>query len=441
MLSDNMKNRGFSIASSGNLALRGQDLTELSDLTNRPLYILDEIKIKENIAAYKKALSNYYPGKSYIYYASKALQNLAICGLMQEEDVGLDLCSYGEMIVASHANFSLSKAIVHGNNKSFEELEYAIQNGIGHIIIDNEDEYQMILEVCDKLQVKVSILLRVNPHIEVNTHSYIATGVKDAKFGMGFDEGFIALVKKISKSENVKFDGLHSHIGSQIADPLNMVEAVSILVDYISELQKHNIACPVLNIGGGVGIKYKEDDQIMPIYDFMKEVLSKLASCLAEKVLDLPFLMIEPGRSIIGDAGYTLYKVGTIKKSNMGYSYAAVNGGMSDNIRTPLYDASYDAKLVNDVDRDSSEESYKIVGKCCESGDVLIQNISMPKLSFNDSIIIFSTGAYNASMASNFNKHNFPGMIMVGAGAYRWIVKEQPIDDLIMYDLPLLPRA
>lgn len=435
MLTKHLQNKGFAINNKGNLSLRGVDLFEISNLSTRPIYILDEQKIKDNIKSYKEALKQYYPQKSYIYYASKALQNLAICRLMQEQDVGLDLCALGEMVVAKAAKFPFEKTILHGNNKSFEELEYAIKEGLGHIILDNLDEYRMLDELCSSSSSKASILIRVNPHIEVGTHAYIATGVKDAKFGMAFDDNLLEFIKSIQNNPNIKFDGLHCHIGSQISNPNNMVAAMEKLSDYIEMLARHNISCNMLNIGGGVGIKYREDDVMPSIGDFMKIVLTSLKDSLESKNLPLPELMIEPGRSIVGDAGYTLYKVGSIKKSPFDFHYASVNGGMSDNIRTPLYNAAYEAMLVNDPARRKEKLKYKIVGKCCESGDILIQEIDLPCMNFGDCLIIFSTGAYNASMASNFNKHNFPGMIMIYPdGKHDWIVQEQSLDDLFKWD-------
>lgn len=435
MLSDFIKEKGFTINGQGNLSLRGIDLLEVSNLSSRPIYVLDREKIEQNVSSYKEALSKYYPNTSYIYYASKALQNLAICRLMEKLDVGLDLCSLGEMVVAKKASFPFDKTILHGNNKSYEELEYALNEEVAHIIIDNLDEYRMVDEVASRLKKKANILLRVNPHIEVGTHVHIATGVKDAKFGMAFDNELLELIKGLKSNPNINFNGLHCHIGSQISNPSNMVAAMERLSEYIEVLRNADVNCEILNIGGGVGIKYRESEEMPSIEEFMKIVLTSLRESLESKNLPLPHLMLEPGRSIIGDAGYTLYKIGTIKQSPFDFDYAAVNGGMSDNIRTPLYSASYSAMIVNDVGRNALAQKYKIVGKCCESGDVLIQEINLPKLSFGDTIIILSTGAYNASMASNFNKHNFLGMIMISNGTYEWIVKEQPLEDLVQYDV------
>jgi diaminopimelate decarboxylase len=431
-----INNSGFSINQKGNLSLRGVDIVELSNLSSeRPLYVIDEEQIRQNIDEYKQGLEKYYPGSSLICYASKALQNMGICQLMNQMNIGLDVCSYGEIFVANAVNFPPSKIIMHGNNKSELELKEAILCGIRYIIIDNEAEYTLINSICTQYDLTCSVLVRVNPVISVNTHKYIATGVKESKFGLEWNDRTISLIQNIDSNPKVDFGGLHSHIGSQISDPKEMINAAEQLIEYIDQLRKHEIACKALNIGGGIGIKYLPTDVMPNIGFFMKHVLEALVTGLKTKNLPLPFLLVEPGRSIVGNAGCTIYKVGSIKEGHDGILIASVNGGMTDNIRTALYQASYHAIVANNVDRGERKFRYKIVGKCCESGDVLIHEIFLPKLSEGDILTIFCTGAYNAALSSNFNKHTLPGMILISKGQSHWLVREQPIDDLLRYDI------
>jgi diaminopimelate decarboxylase len=259
--------------------------------------------------------------------------------------------------------------------------------------------------------------------------------VKESKFGLEWNDRTISLIQNIDANPKVEFGGLHSHIGSQISDPKEMINAAGQLIEYIAQLREYDISCKALNIGGGIGIKYLPTDVMPSIGFFMKHVLEALVSGLEAKKLPLPFLLIEPGRSIVGNAGCTIYKVGSIKEGHDGTFFAAVNGGMTDNIRTALYQATYHAAVANNADRGEQKFKYKIVGKCCESGDVLIHEIMLPKLAEGDILTVFCTGAYNAALSSNFNKHTLPGMVLISKGQSHWLVREQSIDDLLRYDL------
>ncbi len=433
----NLGNEGFSVNGTGNLALRGVDLVEVGDLSaKRPVYVLDEAQLKSNIGKFKDALKKYYPAPSLICFASKALLNLWVCSIMEEEGIGMDLCSEGEMFVAESANFPFSRVIIHGNSKSRLELKKAISLGAKHIIVDNMPEFHLISEICLESNAKCSVLVRINPAIEVTTHQYMATGVKDSKFGLMWSDETLSFIKQIEADQNVEFAGLHYHIGSQITDPTEIIKGAELIVESMSILKKHNIACRVLDIGGGIGIKYLPNDPEVDIDSFMKDVLLSLVKELKAKGLDLPEVLIEPGRAIAGNAGCTVYKVETIKPMDDGDGFfVAVNGGMTDNIRTALYQAKYFAMRANKAKETSPAFKYKVVGRCCETGDLLIHEIMLPKLAIGDVLVIFCTGAYNASLASNFNKHPIPGMILVKDASYEWIVKEQPVEDMIRYDV------
>ncbi len=426
----------YHIHDDGHLFLHNTDLVSLARLSTRPIYVLDEVRIHDRIHDYKDALSQYYPGSSRIYYASKALQNLSICVLMQQEGIGFDVCSIGEIYVASQAGVPFSNMIFHGNNKSEEELLYAIQNGVHRIIIDSEDEAEMISEITQKLQKKCSVLVRLNPEIVVSSHKHITTGVKLSKFGLPVDEKTMTFISRLNAHPLIDFRGIHYHLGSQLFVLEEYSIGLSVMLGYLHKLKKtHNIVCQELNIGGGIGVRYTPQDNPIPIDTFIKRIATELVELATAYELPLPHLMLEPGRSLVCDAGCTIYKVGVIKKVSENLIYAAVNGGMTDNIRPALYQAKYTAVVANKMHDPYGATPYKIVGKCCESGDVLIENIQLPLLERNDTLVVFSTGAYNYTLADNSNKHTLPGIILVNEQGYKWIVKEQPLEDLIRYDL------
>jgi len=426
----------YHISEGGHLLLHATDLVALAQGRERPLYVLDEVKIRDNLRRYHGALARHYPGPTHIYYASKALQNLALCVLMQQERVGLDVCSLGEMAVATKAGIPFSEMILHGNNKSAAELEQAIHYGIHRIIIDSAAEADLVEQICQKLQKKCSVLVRLNPEIQVSSHKHIVTGVKTSKFGIPLGEESLQLIRQLKSSEFISFKGIHYHIGSQIFVLKEFVEALSLMLDYLGALKNtHNIVCEDLNIGGGIGVRYLPQDVPLEVEEFVQAMTQEIIQKAAAYGLPLPCLMLEPGRSIIAEAGCTLYQIGTLKDVGAGLSYAAVNGGMTDNLRPALYQAAYFGVAANKMQMDAKTYPYKIVGKCCESGDVLLEKIDLPFLETGDILAVFSTGAYNASLANNYNKHPLPGMVLVGPAGYAWIQKDQPLEDLTRYDL------
>ena len=400
-----MQETRFTKNSEGHLTLHGVDLVSLSRGRDGPLYVLDEIKIRVQIHAYKAALAQYYPTLSKIYYASKALQNIAICQLMAEEGVGLDASSLGELWIAQQAGFPASHIVFHGNNKSWEEITLALKAPVERIVVDNAAELQLLEQVCTHLNKSCSVLIRINPQIDVATHRYMATGVKFSKFGIGFEEA-LPLIQRLQTHPRIRFCGLHYHIGSQIHKKENFLNNTHVAVSHMERLHQHGIACPELNLGGGLGVRYLPTDTTISVEKFIKTLSTFLVQKTTELNLPLPHLGLEPGRSIIGEAGCTLYQVGSIKTLPDGTICAAVNGGMTDNIRPCLYQAKYFCVVANKM------------------------NVSSP-------LLLFTTGAYNAAQASMYNKHPLPGMVLVREGHYDWIVKDQPLEDLITYDLPL----
>lgn len=427
---------GFSINTNNRLTLNGVDLVEISKLSDRPIYVFNELSIRENIQSYCKSLELFYPKFSSLFYASKAFLNLSMASLLNQEGVGIDVCSEGELYIALKAKIPPSRIIMHGNNKSERELRFAVKSQINCIIVDNKDELFLLNKICSELKLACNVLLRINPDVQVYTHKHMDTGTKESKFGFYTDrEKIPEYLTNISAKNYIKFKGIHCHIGSNILNVDNYTRAIEIVVDYLSLLNKKGIRTEVLNMGGGLGIPYHEKDPLRDIPSFVQTLCQTIIETCKNKNVDLPDLMLEPGRSIVGLAGCTLYKIGSIKEGPEGNFYAAINGGMSDNIRPSLYQASHTAVLANKMNWQGQTHSYKIVGKCCETGDVLINNIQLPVCTSNDILVVFSTGAYNHSLANNYNKHTIPGVIFVREGQYDWVSKEQSLDDLTRYDL------
>ena len=428
--------QGFSINEKNHLALNTVDLVDLAKLSERPIYVLNEIAIRQNIRDYRKALNNYYPGKSNIFYASKAFLNLGMCCLLNQEGVGLDVCSEGELFIAQKADFPSDQIIFHGNNKSYSELEKAIQAKIQCIMVDNACELNDIFKIAKQKSIIPNVMFRINPLVEVDTHAYIATGVKESKFGLSIDDlSTYTLIETAFKSPFTHFKGIHFHLGSQVFDFSTYTQAIKKIVHYIKLLKDKGIDVETLNIGGGLGVPYTINDKVLTIDRFIKELSNQICEEYRLNNLKLPTLMIEPGRSIIASAGCTLYKIGHIKDYGLEVVYAAINGGMSDNLRPSLYQSEYTAVIGNKMNWEGVAQEYKIVGKCCETGDVLIQRITLPKCEPGDILIMFVTGAYHHALANNYNKHTIPGILLIGDGTYEWLTKEQPYSDLIQNDL------
>jgi diaminopimelate decarboxylase len=429
------KLNGYSINEKGHLALHGIDLVHLAGLSDRPLYVFDELAIRENLRLYKNALKLFYPKSTSVFYASKAFLNLAMGLLLKQEEVGIDVCSEGELFIAQKAKILPQNIIMHGNNKSERELTAAVKYGIKRIIVDNFDELTLLEKVTSELKSECGILLRINPEVEVETHKYIATAVKESKFGFYRDQDRIPeYLQKVCANGYIKFKGIHFHLGSNIHKASFYEEALDKVGEYLAFLKDKGCCVEELNIGGGLGIAYEDHDSVPDIHHFVKVLCEKLILTCKMKNIDLPDLMLEPGRSIVGQAGCTLYNIGTIKEGSESVHYAAVNGGMTDNLRVALYQAKYTGVLANKMTSSVKKRPYKIVGKCCETGDILIENICLPPCAAGDVFVVFSTGAYTHSLASNYNKHPFPGIVFVREGAYDYVSREQSLEDLISLD-------
>lgn len=426
----------FTSNNKNHLEIGGCDCVNLANEFKTPLYVMDEDAIRKNIRTYKKSIEKYYNSNGMVLYASKAFCTLYMCKIAQEEGIGLDVVSGGELYTAKKAGFDLKNVYFHGNNKTYDEIEFAVESGVGHIIADNKRELDMINEISVKHNVKTNVLFRIKPGVDAHTHDFIRTGQIDSKFGFALEnnEAF-EIIKYAKELENINVSGIHCHIGSQIFELEPFKAAAEIMTDFICEVKdKLDINLKMLNLGGGFGIKYVKSDKPVKYDKYIKSVSEVLSKKCKEKNIDLPYVLMEPGRSIVGDAGVTLYTAGTVKNIKNVRKYVSVDGGMGDNPRYILYQAEYDAVIANRTDA-KEEETVTICGKCCESGDIIIKDAKMPKINPGDILAVMSTGAYNYSMASNYNRIPRPAVVFVKDGKAKLAVKRETYEDLIKNDL------
>lgn len=429
----------LNINKDGHLQIGGVDCCNLARQYGTPLYVVDEGHIRKLVRAFKQTIENNYEGGGGVAYASKAFSCTAIYNVMKQEKMYIDVVSGGEIYTALKAGYNIANAYFHGNNKLDYELVLAIENGIGTIVVDNLEEIQMIETICRALDKTQKVLLRTNPGVEAHTHAFVQTANIDSKFGFSIrNSETIEAINAVRNTTSVKFAGLHCHIGSQIFDKNAFALTVEVMTDYIKLLKEtYNIEVDELNLGGGFGVHYGSDDpkyNVEEYCDYVKVLTDKLSSACEAKNIRKPFLMIEPGRSIVGEAGITLYSVGAIKDIKGIKKYISIDGGMTDNIRPSLYGAKYEAIFANRAN-DKAEEIVTIAGKCCESADIIIKDISMPKAKMGDIVAVFTTGAYCYAMASNYNKLPLPAVVFVDNGKSDYAVKRQSYDDLTRNDV------
>lgn len=428
--------KSLSINKNGHLEIGGCDCVELVKNYGTPIYVMDEGLIRENCRIYKNSMDKYYNGRGLVLYASKAFCTMAVCRIAHQEGLGLDVVSGGELYTAIKAGFPMDKVYFHGNNKTYDELEFAIDNNIRRIVVDNREELYRVSEIASKKGKTASISFRIKPGIDAHTHDFIMTGQVDSKFGVTLSNNeALDIITEASKLSGIRVEGLHCHIGSQIFDLAPFEMAAKVMLEFIAEVkEKAGIEIEELNLGGGFGIKYTPNDD--PIeYDHYIESVSKVVRKVCEdKKLKLPFIVMEPGRSIVASAGITLYKIGAVKDIKDVRKYVSVDGGMTDNPRYALYNATYDAVLANRPDAPKTEK-ITIAGKCCESGDLLAKDIIMPEIKSGDILAVLATGAYNYSMSSNYNRIPRPPVVLVKDGKSRIIVKREDYDDIIRNDV------
>ena len=415
------------------LEIGGCDVKKLVGEFGSPLYILDEATLRQACSEYRNALQRYYPGEFQVLYASKAWSCLAVCAIASSEGLGIDVVSGGELYTALQAGVSPNKIYFHGNNKSVAELELAIESGC-IIVADNWLELKTLSTLGEKLNSSrsIPIMLRFTPGIECHTHEYIRTGHLDSKFG--FDPNQMHEVFNfLTKQPSLEFIGLHAHIGSQIFERQPHQDLAPVMVEWLKKAAQYGLSVKELNVGGGLGIRYTESDDPPTIEAWVKGICEALVrSCQTENI-SLPKLLCEPGRSLIGSACVTAYTVGSRKEIPEMRTYIAVDGGMSDNPRPITYQSQYRAMVANKMS-DAPTETVTIAGKHCESGDILIKDIELPKTQPGDTIVVMGTGAYNCSMASNYNRLPRPAAVLVKDGEANLIVRRETYQDLIRQD-------
>ena len=420
----------------GELILGGVGVKTLAAQYGTPLYVMDENVIRSNMRAFKSSMDKYYGGKGLVCYASKAFSCKEIYRIAKEEGIGADVVSIGEMYTAKSVGFPMDQVCFHGNNKTRRELEAALDWGVTRIVVDNLTELHTLSTLAKEKGIIAEILLRIKPGIDAHTHNFIRTGQIDSKFGLALETGeAMEGVKEALAAESVTLRGLHCHIGSQIFSVDPFVHAAEVMMGFLGQIKAETgVELPELNLGGGFGILYTDEDEPVPFGDYMEPV-SRAVKASAEKLgLSQPFVLIEPGRSIVGEAGTTLYTVGSVKEIPDIRTYVSVDGGMGDNPRYILYQAKYDMILANRVNEPATE-TVTVAGRCCESGDLLGENVPLAPAKPGDLLAVFATGAYNYSMASRYNRVGIPPVVMVKDGASRVIVRGESLEDLVQNDL------
>lgn len=413
----------------------GVSVPDLARQYGTPLYIIDEDYIRNACRDFSQTLKKEYMGKSLVAFASKALCFKALYQILNEEGMGTDVVSGGELYTALSAGFPPDRIFFHGNNKTNEEIDYALKSGIRRIVIDNREELAAVSQAAAKLGITADISFRVKPGIDAHTHDFVKTGKIDSKFGVALETGeAFDIIQEAKDSAGVRVKGLHCHIGSQIFDLEPFKLAVRVMMEFMADLNL-KLGCDIseLNLGGGYGIRYIESHDPPELRTVASEISKTVTSCASDLGLGLPDLVLEPGRSIAAPAGITVYTVGSVKEIPGICNYVSVDGGMTDNPRHALYGAIYDAVLPERM-CDRSDTVVTIAGRCCESGDIVSKNVSIPRAKAGDFLAVLSTGAYNYSMASNYNRLPRPPIVMVRGGQHRVVVRRETYEDLIRLD-------
>ncbi|NLL92221.1 MAG: diaminopimelate decarboxylase [Ruminococcaceae bacterium] len=428
-------NEFLSVNDNGHLTFEELDTVELAKKYGTPLYLMSENSIKSNIKNYLDAIEESFGKRGHVAYACKAFCCKEMARLADNQGLWLDVVSSGELYTALSADFPAERIIFHGNNKSNDELKLAVDNSVGRIVVDNEYELERLINIAETTGKVQKIQIRLKPGVDPDTHQYVRTGGINSKFGISLSDGTIdRIVRTANQCKAVKLVGIHCHIGSQILDYSVYFDAVDVMVKIISDInQNHNLSLEELNLGGGLGIYYK-NDETPNIRDFVNDIHSSLVKSEQKYGIKIPAIYFEPGRSIVGNAGITLYKVGAIKKEEGLTSYLSVDGGMADNPRYALYKSKYSIILANKADK-TEMEKFTVAGKCCESGDLLQEDVLIADAVPGDILAVLSTGAYNYSMSSNYNRIPRPPVVMINKDTSRIIVKRESLEDIIRNDI------
>lgn len=420
----------------GHLTIGGCDTVELAAQYGTPLYVMDEDGIRAACRSYRDSIERYYDGRGMVCYASKAFCCKGICRIMDQEQMGLDVVSEGELYTALQAGFPAERICFHGNNKTDHELRYALETGVGLIIVDNEYELVRLNRMAEQMEKTVNIAFRIKPGVDAHTHDFVRTGQIDSKFGVALENGeAMQIIRQALTMKHVVLKGVHCHIGSQIFELEPFELAAQRMIELMAQVKEETgHVIEQLDLGGGFGICYTEEDQALRYDSYMEKVSEVVKDCCHRLGFPQPFVMLEPGRSIVGPSGITLYTAGSIKEIPNIRTYAAVDGGMTDNPRYALYQSVYEAVVANKAAQ-PKEMTVTLAGKCCESGDLLGEKMPVQKMESGDIVAVLSTGAYNYSMASNYNRICRPAVVMVHDGASRVIVRRESLEDLTRNDL------
>ena len=432
MICDNI-----TVLENGHLGFANQDTVALAKQFGTPLYLMDDARIRYNCRRYLTAMKNCFGENCAVIYAGKAASFKEMYRIMKQEGMWVDSVSVGEIFTAVSAGFPAKNICFHGNNKTDSDLEYALQQGVGVIIIDNTDELISLNEIAKSQNKKQPILLRLTPGIDTHTYEAVSTGKVDSKFGFAIETGAAEEVTKLALSfQNVELLGFHCHVGSQVFDSNSFILSTTIMLEYIRHiLDVYGFTAKVLDLGGGYGVRYVEKDPEMDIASNIARVAKHVENICAYLEIQQPAIWMEPGRSIVADAGMTLYTVGTVKEIEGYKNYVAVDGGMTDNPRFALYGSQYTVMLANKANEELGY-TCSVVGRCCESGDIIQENVKLPlSVQKGDILAVFTTGAYNYSMSSNYNRFLKPPVVMIKNGKAEIVVRGEKLEDISRYDV------
>ena len=421
----------------GHLTFAGQDTVALAEKYGTPLYLMDEDKIREKCNIYKDAFKKYFGENARPLYAGKANCFKRLYEIMSEEEMGIDVVSVGEIHTALMAGFDLSLAYFHSNNKTDEDIDYAIDKGIGYFVADNIEEVKAVEKAAAAKGIKQKMLLRLTPGIDTHTFEAVQTGRVDSKFGSAIETGQAEEITKFTLDQgHVELVGFHCHLGSQIFTEDVFERGAEIMLEFIKDMKdKYNYIPQQLDLGGGYGVSYTEDDPVLQIEEKVASVAKTVKDTCANLGIDVPEIHMEPGRSIVADAGMTLYTVGTIKKIPGYKNYVSIDGGMTDNPRFALYKSAYTCYVANKM-TEPTDLNCSIVGRCCESGDIIQEDVNVPEsVSRNDIVAVCTTGAYNYSMSSNYNKLGRPPVVMLRGGDSYMAVRRETPEDMAARDI------
>jgi len=421
----------------GVLTFAGRDTVELAKEYGTPLYLMDEERIRHNCRVYVNAMKKHFGETALPLFASKAASFKAVYKIVMEEGMGVDVVSCGEMYTAKNAGFAMENAYFHGNNKTDFDIEYAIDCGLGYFVADSHEELDAIDRIAGEKGVCQKVLLRITPGIDPHTYDAVATGKVDSKFGSAIETGAAEEITKYAlEKKNISLRGFHCHVGSQVFDSDVFFKSSDIMLEFIKDMsEKFDFTAEILNLGGGYGVKYVESDPYIDIEANIAQVAEMVKSKCRELGIDVPAIRMEPGRSIVADAGLTLYTAGSVKVIPEYKNYVSIDGGMTDNPRFALYGSEYTVALANKMNEEC-DFNCSVVGRCCECGDIIQENVNLPSsVKRGDIVAVMTTGAYNYSMASNYNRIPRPPIVMLTKTGEYIAVKRESLEDIIKNDL------